>query len=400
MTYDLATPASARLWNYVPDYSSGLEIRRSFLTDIATSRNGTEQRRALRDVPRLSMSYSANISGQDLIEAKHELRFAQNQPHAVPDYSRFVASTGSSGAGNTSLTVASPPAWMAIGQLAFLCSATASELVLIDGVSGSTISLAGALANAWPSGSIIRPVIHGLLEGSIRASRLTRAAHRLSINVDAYPGGEPPEAEGTATDTFNGYEVFTGEQDFAGATGISYIWPVEQVDFGIGRTAQFRPIEQHQQIIEAAFNSRTRAEAVSIEQFWLRQKGRRGTFYRPTCEKDMVLAANASGLTIDIEGTRLADDYGAGYWDSPYTDTAIELVLRNGTRLRRLINAVSLAGSNSRLSLDSSTTAAVADVARISWMPLCRFANDDLITRWEAPTVATIQASFQSVRIA
>lgn len=398
MTYDVATLSAARLWEYQPDFAQGFEIRRAFRTDIKRSRNNTEQRRALRDVPRLSTSYSTKLSGADLQAAKLFLRTWQNKPVAMPDFGRWFQTTGASSSGTNSLTIGSPPAWVATGQLALLCSSTVSELVEITNVAGSTVTLADNLTNSWASGSVIRPVLHGLLDAALQAARLTRGDQAISVKLACYPGGEPPEDEGTASDTFNGYEVFTTEPDFAGAPGMDYLWPVENVDFGIGRTAQFRPIEQHEQLIECSFAGLSPSEAEAIEQFWLRQKGRRGAFYRPTCEKDMTLAADASAsITIDVEGTDLATYFPS--FDSPYTDTAIEIVLQDGSRLRRTITSAAVNGSNSRLTLSASTTAAVADVARISWMPLVRFANDELATRWRSPLKASISASFQSLRL-
>lgn len=399
MTYDVATPGVARLWDYRPDWRSSISVRRAFRTDIITSRNGTEQRRSLRAVPRYALEFSSVISGADLQAAKHELRFAQNLPRAVPDWTRFATTTSASTTGTSTITVASPPAWLADGGLAYLCNGSQSELVLIDFVYIDEVEIAGALANNWPSGTTIRPAIFGLLTGQIAARKLNRSAQDLSIEIEAYSGGEPPEDEGTAGDTLNGYEIFTGPLDYGASPSVDYLWPVEQIDYGIGRTAQFRPIEQHEQLVEADFFGRTRAQVQQIEQFWLRHKGRRSAFYRPTCEKDLTLAADASSSsTIDVLGTRLADDWQLA--DAPYTDTALEIVLTNGTRIRRTISSVALAGSNSRISLNASTTAAVADVARISWMPLCRFANDELVTRWQSPTSASIALKFQSLRLA
>lgn len=399
MTYDLATPGIARLWDYLPDFSQGVEIRRAFLTDISRSRNNTEQRRATRDVPRLSTSYTTNLSGADLQAAKLFLRTWQNRPTGIPDFGRWFQTTGASSSGTAQLTIASPPAWIAIGQLALLCSSTGNELVRITNISGSTVFLADNLANSWPSGSVIRPVLFGLLNGALQANRLTRGAQSIGVSLQCYPGGEPPEDEGSASDSFNGYEVFTAEPDFSGSPSLDYLFPVEQIDYGVGRTAQFRPVAQHEQLIEGTFAGLSPTETAEIEQFWLRHKGRRNAFYRPTCEKDMTLAANASAsITIDVEGTELATYFPE--FDAPYTDTAIEIVLQDGSRLRRTITSAAVNGSNSRLTLSASTTAAVADVARISWMPLVRFANDELTTRWRSPLKASISASFQSLRLA
>lgn len=398
MTYDIGTLSAARLWRYQPDFAAGVNLTRSFRTDIITSRNDKEQRRALRDIPRLTQSYRTNPAGDDLQSAKHYLRAWQNQPSAVPDFSRWSRTTADSNSGTAALTLASPPPWIAGERLAVLCAADGTmELVEITSVAGPTINLAANLANTWLSGSVIRPVIHGLLDGQMRGSRITRGRHSIEVRVRAYPGGEPPEDEGTASDTFNGYEVFTAEPDFVSQPPIEYLFPVEQVDFGFGRTAQFRPIEFAQQLVECEFSGLSVTAAQGIEQVFLRAKGRRGAFYRPTCEKDMTLAADTSAVAhFDAVGSNLFDDFGnVDYVANP---TAIEIVESNGTRTRKLITGITLNGSNSRVAFSGAISLATATTARISWMPLVRFASDEMSTLWQSPLSATIRASFQSVR--
>lgn len=398
MSYDLDTLSAVRLWPYQPDFGSPYEIRRAFLTDITTSRNRTERRRALRDVPRLLVNYRASLSGDDLQAAKHFLRAWQNKPTAVPDYSRWIATTGSSAGGASTITIASPPAWAAAGQLALLCGPDGdSELVEIASVADPVVTLADPLASAWPSGSVVRPVILGLLNGRMQGNRLTRGAQQIGVQISAYPGGEPPEDEGTASVTFNGYEVFSAEPDFAQQPSIDYLWPVEQVDYGYGRTAQFRPIERAERLIEATFTGLSPAEAEAIEQIFLRSKGMRGAFYRPTCEKDMTLAANTSSLArFDAVGTDLAADFGST--DFAANPTAIEIVQTNGTRIHKLITGITSVGGNSRIAFSGAISLSTSTTARISWMPLVRFASDELATSWRTFLSATIRASFQTVR--
>lgn len=397
MTYDLNTPSIARLWPYLPDWRSAYELRRSFLTDIITSRSNREQRRALRAVPRLFSSHTSFVSDADLQAAKLYLRAWQNKPAAVPDFARWVATTGSSGLGTDTLTIATPPAWIAVDRLIIICGDGAMELHTVEDVTGSTVTIVGALAKAWPSGSIVRPALFGLLDGQLRGQRVTRGTQRLETNLAVYPGGEPPEDEGAAGTLFNSREVFEHEPNFSSQPSIDYIWPVEQVDYDIGRTAQFRPVDRAEQLIECEFANLAAADAQAIEQFFLRMKGRRGSFYRSSCEKDMTLAANVSGSTqMNVTGTALATLFGGINYTTNYV--AIEIVQTDGTRLRRRITAIAVNGNNSRVTLNSAISTTLATTARISWMPLVRFANDDLVTRWITPSRATIRASFQTVK--
>jgi hypothetical protein len=395
MTYDLNTPSVARLWSPTPDWSDGFQVTRSFLTDIIRSRNNTEQRRALRDAPRLSAAWSSVLTEDDLRAARHDLGSAQNRPRVVPDFARYTLSTGASSATDTALTIASPPAWIAAGQLLVLCG-DEHEVVQVESVAGSTINLADPLAGNWPTGSVIRPGLFGLLSGQMRASRFRRGAQSIESSLAVYPGGEPPEDEGAADTTFNGHEVFPAiEPDWQGRPALDYLWPVEQVDFGIGRTAQFRPVDAPQSLVEAHYTGLAPADAQTLEQAFLRAKGRRGAFYRPTCEKDMVLDADASGTSFVVTGPELTDAYGS--FDFADRPAAIEIVQTNGTRLHRLVTDIGATGGDSLVTISASATITVATTARISWMPLVRFASDDLTTDWRTPLSASIRTTFQSV---
>lgn len=396
MTYDLNTPAIARLWPYGPDWGAGYLVTRSFLTDIATSRSNKEQRRALRDVARLSAAWRATVWDADRRGADHWLRAAQNRPAVAPDFARYVATTGSSSAGGSTLTIASPPAWIAAGQLLVLCG-TVQEVVEVASVAGSTVTLEEALENSWSSGSTVRPGLFGLLGGRIQATQPRRGAMQLGLNLAVYPGGEPPEDEGSAAATFNGYEVFPDiEPAWSGSPALDYLMPVEQINYGVGRTAQFRPVDTPQGLVEASYAGLTPAEAEEIEQTFLRAKGRRGVFYRPTCEKDIALASDASGTTFLASGNDLSDDFGS--FDFGAEPAAIEIVQTNGTRLRRLVTDISASGGNSQITVSASVTITVATTARISWMPLVRFASDDLTTDWRTPLSASIRTTFLTVQ--
>lgn len=397
MTYDLGSLSGAKIWPYLPDWSASFELRRAFLTDVITSRDNTEQRRALRDIPRLSASYRTNLGEAELQNAKLFLRGWQNQPVVMPDFARWKRTTASSSAGASTLTMASPPPWISANRAIGLCSNGTIERAIVLSVVGSTITLTGPLALAWPSGSVVRPMLHGLLDGKLQARRFTRGTHALDVSLSVYPGGEPIEIEGDPPLVFNDFEVFSAEADFSGQPSLDHLFPVEQVDMTFGRTAQFRPIDRAQQLTEAQFNGLSPDAAQEIERVFLRAKGSRGRFYRPTCEKDMTPASSpVASTTIDMAGTTLAHFMGS--FDYAQNDVAIEIVKTDGTRLHRLINSIVVNAGNSRVTVDSAVTLTPATTARISWMPLVRLASDELATIWKTPLSASIAMTFQTVK--
>lgn len=390
MTYDVQTPAVARLWPYAPDWSRGFAVQRAFSTDIQASRDGTEQRRALRMTPRLSAEYHSVVSGGARRTADHHLRLWQNKPVTVPDFARWARLTGSSALGASTLTISPMPPWIAADQSLILCG-TGNDLeqVLVDSVAGTTVTLADPLVSAWGSGSVIRPTFFGLLNGEIQSSRRNRDAADLSIAVESYPGAEPPRAAGTAWATFNGKEVFTLQPDYAQPPSINYVWPVEQTDVGRGRTAQFRPIEQLARRLEADFNGLGLTTATEVEQFFDRMLGRRNAFYLPTYEQDLVLVGSAGGTAIIVEGDLTELD----------AFDAVAVCLTDGTQIYRTISSPVLTSGNTQFTVSSAwpVTLTGSNVARISWMPLVRFASDEMTMTWRTPLSAGTRLTFQQV---
>lgn len=400
MSYDVLSPAVARLWPYSPNWSGGFTVRRAWKTDICTARDKTEQRRALRQVPRLSVDYRTTQTAADLTAAKLWLRAWQNKPAVIPHFARYALTTAPSLTGAFTLDVSPLPAWIAIGQRVVLCGVGVTEEGIVATAVGTTITLADPLANDWPSGSVLRPTFFGLLDGELQTNRITPGAGEISVSLDALPGGEPPAAAGTAWATLGAREIFTLDPDYRSPVNVRALFAVEKVDVGRGRTGQFRPFDRAEQIVEADFSALGSTAALELEQFFDRMKGKRNAFYLPSGEKDLDLAASAGSgsTTFLVTGTALADDFGAV--DYSLLEQGVAIFLTNGTRIYRRVNDIALSGGDSLVTLSAALGTAIttANVARISWMPLVRFGSDEMAMTWQTPLSAGSRLPFQSVR--
>lgn len=399
MSYDVLDPPAARLWRYSPDWSAGFNVRRAFLTDVAPSRDNTEQRRALRFDPRLSIAYRTIQKGDDRRAATHWMRAWQNKPAIVPDFARWARLADGASAASDELEVDPMPPWAAAGQILLLCG-TEIEEVEVESVAGTTITLVDVLDNSWPEGAVLRPTFLGLMAGKISTSRITPGAAEINVELACYPGGEPPRAAGAAWATFNSREIFTPEPDYSSPLSLGELWPVEEVDVDRGWTAQFRPVDRQERLLECSFQGLDVTRASEIEQFFDRMKGRRGGFYLPSGEKDFDLAANAGSGTSTFLSTGLdiATDFGA--IDYAAIETSIAVCMIDGSHHYRRVTDIDSSGGNSRITVDSAwpLTLTSANVARISWMPVCRFGSDEMTTSWRSPLAASTRLTFQTVR--
>jgi hypothetical protein len=398
VSYDVLTPEAALLWPYAPDWSGGFNVTRSFSTDIFDSRDKTEQRRATRHDPRFSIDYRTFVTGSDLQPANRWLRTWQNKSAIVPDYARWARLTGDSDPADTELTVSPMPAWVAAGQRLVLCGDTMED-VLVDSVAGDTITLDEPLTGDWNTGAVLRPTFFGLLEGKIASTRVTKGVAQIRVGLAAYPGGEPPRAAGTAWATLDGYEVFTPQPTFTSPPSFDYLWPVDEVDFDRGRTAQFRPVTSPSSAREADFQLLDVTAATELEQFFDRMKGRRGAFWLSTGEHDasFVSAAAMGGTTLTVDGLDIANEFGAVNFAQ--VRLGLSICLADGTDIYRRISDIAPSGSDTLITISGTWPATMnsGNVSRISWLQLARMGSDTMTMAWKTPLQAGTRLSFQTV---
>lgn len=397
MTYDIADLSNAQIWRFPPDLARRFELRRSFKTDIFTSRNGKEQRRATRDRPRYSCRFDCPIwRDDDLAEARLRLASAQNAPTAVPDYTRRATLASSASGGSDQLDLGTVPDWIAEGSYLILCNAGEFALVQVDSIYLDVLTLTAPLADAWATGTTIRRALVGLLNGSLRGRSLRRGAQTITVELAVYPSLIPQEVEGTASDTLDGDDIFHEEADFAGSPGSTYQFPVEQVDFGIGRTAQFRPIEFGQELTETLHTGLSVDDMQRIERAFLRAKGSRAALWRPTNEKDVTPLSGSTGTTIDATGPLLASLNGAiDYSEEPL---ALAICLKDGSKQYRRVTNIAAVGGNSRITVSGAVNFTLDNYARISFMKRVRFAGDDLAIEYGGPNAIETRLRFQGIR--
>lgn len=77
---------SVEFFKFGPDWKTGITETLTFLTDILTSRNGTEQRRSLRTKPRRQLSYTATLTGSDIPDFEQFMWAHQAGLVHVPDW--------------------------------------------------------------------------------------------------------------------------------------------------------------------------------------------------------------------------------------------------------------------------------------------------------------------------
>lgn len=384
-------------WNITPNWAGGLTADYEFLTEIETSRSGKESRRALRSTPRRSLSFSALAEGARLRALGRLMVRAQNGELKLPDFARRTYTATALPTSGNSVTAEEVPDWIAAGKEIALVDGRRSELRTVTAVNGNTVTFAEAATAPWPSGTSLSPILQGRVNPAFETRRETDSVATMTVDFTVTPTSEDlDDGEIDSDAIFGQREVWFHRPNWREPPQVAHLHPVETVDFERGPVAHFSPIEFASRTLAATYSNRSAAETQSMIDFFTRRKGRRGEFYMPTFESDLVPIEGASedATTLLVADSEVHETF-AG--DTVFRNIAV--ITYSGFVFFRRIAATAAEGSNTRITLTSPWPADIPlhDIEMISWLTVMRFSTDTLRVKWITDQVAEMRISFTAI---
>ncbi len=394
-------PLNVPILNLPPNWSDPYHVIIEFKTEIIVSRSGKEQRRALRRTPRKSLEYSIALNGAAARQFNAALSAWQAGNFFTPEVTRNCVSTTPMADTALVMTVDELPGWMQLGTAVIIESGDELDGRIVDQISGNTVTFTTANADddtrAWPIGTVVYPALFGRLVSPMPTRRQTSNVTEATVRFNVAPASEPPLLNPpVAEQTFNGVEVLTLRPNWSKPLDVERRFDSETIDYGWGKTQNFFPTDFSQRLMKATFLGKTRADAEKVVGTFIRMKGQRGVFYMPTYERDMEISPLASaGVNLRLSGTEIAD------WlsdDKVYRNIAI--ITRDKQIHCYSISAVAkITTIDTLLTLTTAVTSDVlANAAIVCWLPLCRFATDELTISWVTDSLAQFDLSIKSLR--
>lgn len=375
----------SKLGPLTPTWDEGYEIQYEFKTEVFTSYNGTEQRRALRETPRKKISYTAHPHHEQL-RRWNDLMFSwQGNTINIPELPRKIKVLGQIIHDDTLIPLLYIPHWMVPGQSIMVISGDYNILTSVKTTSPGLLELQTSVGVDLPPGAFIHPVVSGLLAKQIKSTRLTNMVATVKFELEITPASELDVGVQAADETFNGHEIFTVKPNWATSPDMTYESYREMVDFGRGRWSKFDPIPYRTQTLQFYYSGKGYAGARDMLDLFQRMKGQRGDFYMPDWEADIQMKGIVPATTkaIRVEGRQFLKDY-----QDDTIHRAIAVNLRDGTTYYRKVDTISPIedddGFDTTIQLTETfpEELTVFNVKTINWMPLWRFATDTLTIQW------------------
>lgn len=380
-------------------------VHREYKTEIIISRRGNEQRRALRETPRKLFEIQAGMQIDLWRKVNKSVVTGQQIPWYYPDQSRvtLLAAELPAGAAPLNITTTTAPAWLQAGAAVILFDGVNLEYHTITASSPPAV-LGIDTAITWPAGTRVFCAVTGYMAGELKSNRLSDKFLDVQFEFEVDPISELAETPVAAADFFQDREVFLTQPLQFAPVDLTRNQTREDVDAGQGPVTRFFPITFSQRVWQATYQTYSLEIQEILRSLQDRMVGRRGDFYMPTFEYDLPLAeAATSGTnTLTVVGTDWGDIYnGSTTWK------AVCVFLPDGTVMYNSIAAsppgIATAGDNSTFTFLNNWTADIPVDAKISWMPVWRFASDGVQTDWlyapdgEDMPVASVTLSFMQL---
>ena len=391
----------ALLAPFIVNWRRAATVTYAYKTDVIRSRSGKEQRRALRQTPRKTLEFDAQVKSAAFVEFQAIMAAWQNNVIVVEEPGRDAPLAAVLPAGSKVVTLGDDaPSWLRAGSNVILQFGDRRESNRVVSAVGPAVTLSAAFDADWPVGTKVHYAVSGRLDTALKTRRETDRIATMTVSLEVVPGSEPVLDPPDAAVTFGGREVFTKRFNWADRPEATYEAVRENVDYGWGRTEVFRPQDFGTILHRLTFLNRNKAEAEAIREFFERHRGQRGEFYRPSWETDIILKQAAPQGTRDL---RVAGPFFAKLYGGSTVHRAVSVYTKAGElrfyAVEDIFEITDSEGNDSVLQVgaDLVEDTGPETVRMVSWLYASRFASDQLPVEWLTNAVAQAQITFRTL---
>jgi hypothetical protein len=376
---------AVRPWPFRANAQYDLTERYGYLSEVLRARNGSEQRRLLRETAGGMVSFTCTILAlRDLQYAAVLLRSLMGGPIGAPLWQYMQMLTTGCSPGAVSIPVDTTTVPFYPGGMAMLWqSPWAWEIVEIAAVGAGSIEPAAPVEGAWPPRTTaIMPVVVGYMDEREELKRLGLQAGDFEFAF-AVPAFFPLAGDDPAPGTqYLGFDVLELKPNRPGpvADGVSRAHQVLDTQTG----EIWTDLLESAPVGDRPFNwiCSDRAEALAQRRWLDARKGLVVPCWVPTWEPDLALAADGVEAATQITIQRV--EYSGLVWAGSNTRRHLAVYARGAAPSYHYVSAaVDSGGDTETLTIEPALPVGwPAATTRISFLRFCRLREGFVDRKW------------------
>lgn len=364
------------------EYESPVKETLSFMTEVISGLNGTEQRIQLRKNPRQLFEVTYKLTDNDRQRMQAMLMEWTDRVFGFPLWHEKLALTASVSTGALVYTVTgADEVDLRVGGSAIVFTdANTFDIIDIDAVTATTITTSNPSVNGYPKGTTLMPLRTAVIRKAISGSRHLNNLEVFKILFEVTDNNTGALSGDTSSfSTFNSKVLFDDCNIMGEPMQETYKRRIYRIDNRTGVVAITSSWDRSKRTHEKGFSLRSRAAILNFRKAMIAIGGRYKAFYIPTFSDDMTVVAQ---LAV---GTSVMDVELFGYEQfiqSREPKATFKITFNDGTSLIRVVQSVAnVDATTERLTLDTTWPALrlVSEIVRVEFYEESRFAADNVI---------------------
>lgn len=369
---------------FKPDWQDGITERLEWLTDVIVSRDGHEQRIALREIPRRFLEYGIVASRNEYGRLDVLLASWQSRVYAIPVWpdQGFLAADALAGDMALSLDTTSRD-YHAGGLAVLIHDADNFESVEIASLTDSSLTLARPLMGSWPARTRIAPAHLARLGSSQEVTIFRNFLAQAPLKWEIMDNANVPAVD--SAQNFQGIPFYVMNNNWINNLVVDYERIQERLDWDTGVVTVNDPAGCPFPVRKMKMTG-SRADAWTFRAWLHARQGRLASFYSPTRDSlELIepIAAADTSIAVRAHEEALYVDGLTGH-----TDLALQFADWTWS-IRRVVGMSSNAVATT-IAVDAAWgfDARISDIRRVCWLELVRLDADAVEIYWHHENLA------------
>lgn len=377
------------------DWSTQPEMSIQYLTEVIESFDGTEQRIALRDTPRCSLSYMYSMTDEHQYKFDNKIATSSGSM-LVPLWPLQCRLSRGISAGDARINLTEVSAHLASSETILISEHDRYEILSMESMAGLEVTLTTLAKNDFSESAIVVPLRIAYPSDESNSTSLLRSfdQHTITYDVDETQALKPAPVDDF--ERLNSRPIFPFRPDWSKDITTQYNRRREILDPLIGARSIYDRARGTVKVFGQTFTFFTEAERQRFEDFAELMNGAQGEFY-----------IEGQGQAFELSEDIVVPTYKFKIKSSGYTNFANSnslapiavIKLYNGTTIyRTILNATGNPdGTETITTKEITATLKQTDIETIVPLYLARFDSDEFRYIFDTNEVSTITKNIRQL---
>lgn len=377
------------------DWSTQPEMSIQYLTEIIESFDGTEQRIALRDTPRTSLTYLYSMTDEQQYRFDNKISTSTGSM-IVPLWPLQCQLSRAVQSGDASIVLEKINAHVGASDTLLISEGDESEVVSAESVVGRVVTLTSLAKKTFSTNAVVIPARIAYPSDESNSTSLLRGFDQHTMTFDLHEAQTQKPAPVDNFERLNGRPIFPFRPDRSKDVTTQYTRLRETLDPLIGARSIYDRARGTVKILGQTFTFFSEVERQRFEDFAEMMNGAQGEFYIEGAGQAFELSDDIYGPTYKF---KIKQSSYINFANSNSLAPMIAIKLYNGETVYRTIQQVTANpdGTETITTIEHTDSLNARDVETIVPLYLARFDSDDFRYIFDTSEVSTITKNIRQL---